>query len=388
MVITRRAPTRTAQPARQTGGYRGAEGRKMMELEEERAKARKEAAALNSHMPFRFFCPEGGEPRQFVIIDEEPDFFRHEHCLKDKRSGKWNIFCECLGENANCPVCKVAERPSYFGMFLTIIDLESYINKDNVEVPWSKKLLMVKTQQQKKFTRLHSQHGSLRGMIIEVTRDSQKDSSIGNDIQFIDFMDEDELLTYETVYIDSNKKSHDIIGHEVFDYDELFPRPTEQQLRALVGGKAEPGSREDDDAALGRRSPRRGSGDDWEDKEPAPTRRISTRTASARADRIPPEDNPEEGGEDAGEEAPAPRRAPRSSAPATRQAPATRARRAAPVEDADADVEGDAEPEQEEAQPRRPARNTTRAARPDPEEEAPQRQSAASLADKRRALRR
>ena len=367
------AASRTAAPAT-SSGYHGAEGRRKMQEEEERSLARKEAASMNASMPFRFFCPIG-ETREVVVIDAEPMFFRYEHNLKDARSNRWSIFCACVNESANCPVCKVSERPSYFAMYLTVIDLTPYESEKHGTVEWSKKLLVVKSAQQKKITRLWERHQTLRGMILSMTRDGEKDASIGNDIEFVEFMEEEELATYETVYEyekDGKKVTKDILGHEVFDYDDLFPMPTEQQLRAIVGGKPEAGSREEGNSVVGRRGAR---GDDW-DEAPAARTRPARRGAA------------EEPGAEEPDDAPPPRRGAvpaRGAAPARAAAPA--GRRAAPVQDED-----EAEDPPQRA-PRRaaapaaaaPARRMTRAA-PEPDDEpAP---SATSLVDRRRALRR
>ncbi len=398
------ARTRTAAAApKQSSGYRGAEGRARMAVEEERAQARKEAATQNANMPFRFFCPVG-ETREVVVIDDAPDWFRYEHNLKNNRSGKWDIFCACIAEHANCPVDKVAERPAYYALYLTVIDLTPYVNKDDVEVPWSKKLLVVKFQQQKKFTRLFEREGTLRGMVLAMTRDGDKDASIGNDIEFVEFMSEEDLATYETTieYTKDNKKmTREVIGHEAFDYDELFPMPTEQQLRALVGGRPEPGSRDEEESA-GRTS-RRAPARDFD----APARPARSRPARGE-ETIDPDDLPDAGEE---AEAPPPRRgaaapARRAAAPAPAAAPARRTRAAAPPPEEEVYED---EPEEEAPPPRRaapavarraapapaaaPARRAAppqRAARPDPEadqEEDPPQRSGGSLAERRRALR-
>lgn len=371
--VARRSPPAAARGSAKpvSSGYHGAEGLARMEQEQERQAARKEAAQMNSNMPFRFFCPVG-ETRQIVVVDDKPDFFRHEHNLKNNRSGKWDIFCACINESTNCPVCKAAERPSYFAMYLTVIDLTPYVNKDDIEVPWSKKLLVVKSAQQKKITRLWQREGTLRGMILDMTRDGEKDASIGNDIEFVEFMEEDELATYETDYVYKDQqgveKVKPIIGHEVFDYDELFPLPTEQQLRALVGGRPEAGSRDHDEVRTPAR--RAARGDDFNDPPPA---RTASRTAPARRE-IAPEDRP-----DAGVERP------------TRAAPSARTGRVARA------VEPEAEPEEEAAEPRATARRaapparTGRVTRADPEvepEEAePPQRRGSSLAERRQQLR-
>lgn len=245
----RRTAGRSAPPAR-SSGYRGAEGFRKMQEEEAAAEARKEARAQMSHMPFRFFMAPG-DSREIVIVDEAPDFFRYEHNMQSD-SGRWDIFTACINEHANCPVCSSTNRQPYFAMYLTIIDLTPYDNKDGEEIPWSKKLLVVKAAQQKKIARLYERHGTMRGMILQMTRDSDKDSNIGNDIEFVDFMPEDELAEYVTEFTDKDNKVHEVIGNEVYDYDDLFPEPTEEQLIAISGGRASAGSRGSDRRELGR----------------------------------------------------------------------------------------------------------------------------------------
>ena len=172
-----RAPVPTA-----TSGYHGEEGRRRMAEEQEKQEARKEAQASMSGMPFRFFTPVG-ETREIVVVDEAPNFFRHEHNLKDS-SGRWSIYTSCIEDHANCPVCASnPDKPAYFAMYLTVIDLTPYVNKDNIEVPWSKKLMVVKSTQQKKIMRLYERTGNLRGMVLSMTRDGEKDAAIGNDIE-------------------------------------------------------------------------------------------------------------------------------------------------------------------------------------------------------------
>lgn len=392
------APAARRLPARPSGssGYSGAAGLAKMQEEEARNEAAKEASSQMQGMPFRFFCPIG-ESREIVVVDDKPDWFRYEHNLKNPRSGKYDIFTACINEACECPVCKGTDRPSYFAMYLSIIDLTGYVNRNNEEVPWSKKLLVVKSTQQKKIMRLYERHGTLRGMILQMTRDGEKDAAIGNDIEFVEFMSEEDMATYETVYEDQNGKSHEVVGHEAFIYDDLFPMPSEEQLRAIVGGRSEPGSRDSDSREL------RGGGggrsrDGWDDRGAAPARaavRPSRGAPAPAATRrpvrgapLPPDDGdyPEPEGE---AEAPAPRAAVRRAAPAPapaavrRAAPAPAARAAAPVRRAAAPAAEEAY--DEPADP--PQRSRAAPSRAAPAA-APAPQSAGSLADRRRALRR
>lgn len=389
--VTRRVTPRTRNERPASSGYRGEEGLRRAREEEQAALARREAAKLNSSMPFRFYCPVG-ESREIVVIDDnlQDVFFRFEHNLKNRRSGKWDIYCACIQENANCPVCREAERPAYFAMFLTVIDLTPYENKDGVEVQWSKKLLCVKTAQQKKITRLAERHGTLRGMVLQMTRDGEKDASIGNDIEYIEHLSEEELLEYETEYeyedAQGKKQVKQIIGHEPFDYDELFPMPTEQQLRAIVGGSPEPGSREEERSIRGRS--RQGTGDGWDDD--APKSRIR-RVPRGRSDAIDPEDDPSTGVEPE-EASPRTRARPAGRDTATR-APARTSRRE-PEEEADDPPQRSRPVARGSTRAEPPSRGTAtrRSARPDPEAEPEEPEEdtrgAASLAERRRQLRR
>jgi hypothetical protein len=74
-----------------------------MQRAQEEAAALEEARKQLSGSPFRFFTPPG-ESREVIVIDSwlEECFFRHEHTLKNPRSGKWDIHCACIREHANC----------------------------------------------------------------------------------------------------------------------------------------------------------------------------------------------------------------------------------------------------------------------------------------------
>lgn len=263
-----------APPKRKsTAFYRGDAGREKAEEELARQKARQEARKEQGNQPFRFRVPVGGTT-QYVILDDAPDFFRFEHNLKNPQTGFWDTFTGCVKEWDNCPVCAVAERESYYAMYLTVLDFTEFKTKDGQKHEFSRKLLVIKPAQQKKFQRAFSKAEkdgrTLRGTIVEVTRDGEKDSAIGNDIEFIDVMDEDELTTYVRSWKDKEGKKHTEKCYEPYDYEQLFQEPDTEQLRALVGAAPAPGSRAHEDRELGRRSSsRRGRDEDDEDYEPA-----------------------------------------------------------------------------------------------------------------------
>lgn len=345
--------------------------------------AQKEARKNTPLMPFRFYTPVG-ETKEIVIVDDAPSFMRHEHCMQDRRTKRWDVFVPCIDEHANCPACNASTRPSYFAMFFTIIDLTPYVNSDGEEIAFSKKLMVVKTAQQKKIMRYYEREGTLRGMVLEMTRDGDKDASIG-DPEFLEFMSEDDLQSYVYDYTDKEGVVHEVLCDEPYDYDALFPEMSEDTLAALVGGGHSTGSRSNDDRALGRGRGRAaqdnydddqgGDGGAWaggggrrvasrrgpaaqepaQDVEyaeqpargrrapaaapaaPARSARPVARRAAPAAEVIDPDDNPEAGaegdapwqeGEEAEVAAPARRSAPRRAAPAAAPEPAAAAPRA------------------------------------------------------------
>lgn len=354
---------------------RGAAALRRMQDEQVAQEARKEARKATQGQPFRFFCPIG-ETRQIIVVDELPDFVRKEHATYNKVSKHWDTFVPCIDEHDNCPVCDAAERPSYFALYLTVIDLTPYINKDDEEVPFSKKLLVVKPTQQKKIVRLYEKHKTLRGMILDMTRDNDKDATIGGDIEFVDFVDEEELQSYIYDYKDKENKVHEVDCSVPFEYEEIMPDMTAQQLRAIVGGRPAPGNRASADRDLQ---------DDWE--EP-PQRRASSRRGAAADDDVP----------EPAARRPAPRRAAapepeaeeeqeEAAPPARRAAPAGRRRAAEPEPEAgEPPFEPDEQEEEAAPAPARRAAPARRTAAEDPPQR-PARDSSA-VAQRRASLRR
>ena len=344
MATRTRSPARSGEgrnaPAPVKSSYRGADGMRKMEEEQARQEADREARKAKGHTPFRFWTPTGST-RQLIIIDDAPAFFRYEHALKDRKSGRFDNFLPCINDDANCPVCSVSEKPSYFAMYLTVIDLEPYEDRDGNWIEWSKKLLVVKPMQQKKIARLYEREGTLRGMVLDMTRDSDKDAAIGGDIEFVGWADEDELHDYYATYEDKDGKKHEILGDEVFDYEALFPDMTEKQLATIAGVDLSDsvGNRRGDNRSIGR-----GSRDD------APSR--GGRTASRGGRR-------EAAADDGGDAPQRPARSRRGDTADDEQRP-TRGRRTAPQDDAGDDQNDDQQDDGGDA-PRRPARGTRQA---------------------------
>lgn len=343
--------------------FRGEEGMRRTEDELARQKEKAAERKAQSNMPFRFFVMPG-ETKQVIVVDDKPDFFMYEHSLKDDNGKYGRKFCGCVKETANCPVCEATNRESYYAMFLTVIDLTPFKTRDGAEVEFSRKLLVVKPAQQKKFQRFYNKEGSLRGALFDMTRDGDKDSAIGNDIEFVEFVPDEELESYVRSWKDKDGKKHNDTCHEPYDYEALFEEPDEAKLRALVGGRPAPGSRESDDRELGGRASRPARGrskeedDDW---VAADDQRSYGRAGKGR-------------GKDEAEDAEEPEAAPaRSRARAAPPARTERAERAAPRTARRGRSEEDEEATDDDgppfdADPPRSSR-TTRAARAAPEDE-------------------
>lgn len=351
--------------------YRGSAGREKAEEELARSKAKADARKEAGAQPFRFKVGVG-ENTSFVVVDDEPEFYRFEHNLKDPATQRWNIFTGCVKEWDNCPVCQTKDvRESYYALYLTVIDFTPFTTRDGTKVEYSRKLLVVKPGQQKKFHRAFAKAQkdgrTLRGAIFTTTRDGDKDSSIGNDIELDEFMEEDELLEYVRTWKDKEGKKHTENCSEPYDYEKMFAEPDTESLRAIVGAAPAPGSRAHEEKELGSRRPRpRASEEDDEDEnwqKPTRSNRMAGKRAAAEEDE---------------EEAPAPRKRGRAAVEDDEdEAPPPRKRgRAAPEEDEEEAPtprkRGRAapEPEDDDEDAAPPPRKRGRAA-PEPEEDEP-----------------
>jgi len=354
--------------ARKAAFYRGPEGRERADREREQAAARNEARKNQQDAPFRFYC-KVGETKQFIICDDAPDFFRYEHNLKNPQTGKWDTFTGCVKEFDHCAACEVTGKESYYAMYFTIIDLTPYETRDGKTVDFSRKLLVVKPAQQKKFQRMYdkaeAKGNTLRGALIEVTRDSDKDASIGNEIELLEYIEEDDMEAYTRTWKDREGKKHTEVSHEVLDYEAIFGEPDAEQIRALVGGEPVPGSRAHERSALGRSAvSRKGAGrntDDDDDDEDgadddadwdAPDRSATMKAKKPSRGRGGSDDDSEDD-----DDAPAPRKAAVGRSGVKAKPAPTKPRRAKVEEDESED--DDADGEEDAPAPRRRAGSST-----------------------------
>lgn len=263
---------------------RGDKGRRLSEQESAKSSMKKSGGNL-----WRFWVP-AGETKQFIILDEKPDVYMYEHNLKDPKTGNWSLNLGCVKETHNCPLCEEYEE-SYFGLFMTVIELLDEEDKYGNE--FARRLMVVKPKQHKIFQRMYDRlsadGGSLRGALVETVRDTKKDPRIGNDVNYIETLEEEQLEEFVRYYEDrdGNEKEEDC--SQPFDYDEIFPVVTVEQLRAYAGGggdsigSMEDAERELDGEYLDEGEDDRAYGDDESDEESEGRSRPRSKRRGAKA---------------------------------------------------------------------------------------------------------
>lgn len=233
--------------------HRGNEGRKRVETELKRSEARR-----NSSNIYRFRLKDG-ETKQITILDD-PQFFLYEHTMQDPKTKKWGMVLTCIQDIDNCPICEQVGNSTYV-MYLSVINHTGFERSNGEWVPFTRELMVVKPQQQKKFLKKMEQYGTLRGCIVDVSRTGgAKSPAIGDDFDFSGTRSEDELMEdFWNVWEDREGKTHEDNLGEPIKYEEVIEVHSREYLEALVGAEPTPGS--------DREASRQQANDDWEDEE-------------------------------------------------------------------------------------------------------------------------
>lgn len=224
---------KTSKKTSSSGSDRGFVGRTSSGFKHARVlnKERREQAK-KPLMPFRFYL-KVDETANLIIVDEGEPFFMHEHQWQGP-TGKWDQFEVCIQDKSLCPLCRIHNREGTYVMMLTVIDKRPYVNKAGKKINFNKKLLPVKPMMIPKFERLYKEHGTFRGMSVEMVRDSEKGTNIGDGITFKKMLSEKALAKYGDATIAA-------------DYETFFPMKTEQQLQDMYGGTSPAGSEDVED---------------------------------------------------------------------------------------------------------------------------------------------
>jgi hypothetical protein len=164
--------------------------------------------------------------------------FLREHQLQI--NGSWLNFYTCISDigEEECPLCEAGFKYSYVCVF-SIIDLSKYKDKRGNMVTARKKLLVLKsTARSKVLKRKERLENDLTGCVFEVTRFNNKESSTGEDFEFLKRVSLEEAKEL----CPAGEKPDEFI--KPYNYIEiLHPKPIEE-LRRLAGVAPPVGSEE------------------------------------------------------------------------------------------------------------------------------------------------
>ncbi len=226
--------------------HRGQDAVSRQEEEVRRAQERRE----KGFAPYRYRLPANTRG-DIIILDNDLGPCFYEHAIPGPGNDWSKTKNElCPKEYDACPLCASREE-SYWAMFMSVMDLRGYeAKKTGVWVPHSRKLLVVKTSQQPAFMRLRERapDGNMRGMQLLMVRDSASSANIGTP-ELVTCHDEATLLQ-EFSHPEVKAQDGRVIkpaNSDVYpyDYDQLFRRPTGEDLRRRWGGVAPAGSQQE-----------------------------------------------------------------------------------------------------------------------------------------------
>lgn len=187
--------------------------------------------------PFSFWLKPGTEA-EVIILDKGEPFFVSMHKIKDSR-GKF-VDEVCIADTGEfCPLCESTGREGSYTMVLTVLDRRPYTTKAGKTIKLSKKLMMVKGRNIPKFKRQYEGKAkeNFRGIKLLCRRDGDKESAMGEDIEFRGRVSEDFLSKFKE-------------NAEVANYEKIFAIPTADELRKrynLTKGKVAGSADFDDD---------------------------------------------------------------------------------------------------------------------------------------------
>ena len=235
---------------------------------------RQEDRRNRRNLPWRLWVPwQGSEEdrtRDVVIldssIDECPVFY--EHALPDPNNdGKRTDFQLCIKEQEHCPLCE-RHGDSHYVQMLSVIEVfkQPVTTRDGRTISHSKRLLPLKWSSQPWFRTMcrDTMKGNMRGTYVILTRENNERSpSIGTPRHFDEDVEMgDGSIVKRIVRYDEDQIIQSFGHPEVrnqqgqlvkqansdcypYDYEDLFPTPTAEELRRRYGGIVPAGSREE-----------------------------------------------------------------------------------------------------------------------------------------------
>lgn len=156
--------------------------------------AKKKATPPPKPPVYRFRIPDRSESSVIILdasFDEAVGLYEHNIQGKD---GRWGNIMGCT--RRNCSICR-EHGESYYVIFLTILDLRSYVKRTGETVPSTKMLLPIKLddlpQFQAIFLAAMKEAETLRGAYLTVKRESLFQPMIW---RFVEVLDEKTLVKY------------------------------------------------------------------------------------------------------------------------------------------------------------------------------------------------
>lgn len=198
-------------------------------------------------VPSRFRC-KPNETKRIVVIDEKFTFGVTEHSLQGP-DGKWTTE-RCIAAWDSCPLCGKDNVNTADAVLLTVLDLTPWETKDGQTVEYSKRVLAVKKGDLAAFTGLMGVHGSLRGLVLDMTRgDSPKETAIGKPT-FVQKLTDDDLVEMFGHPAKMSEKGTVIVPEndsvQPWNYDKYFTVPSRMDLARKYNIGPRPGSVEEE----------------------------------------------------------------------------------------------------------------------------------------------
>ena len=174
-----------------------------------------------------------GESAEVIILDDKPPVFVSLHKVKNSKG--WWVDEVCIADTGrSCPLCESLGKEGSFTMVLTCLDRRPYTVKKGPNagktIRVSKKLLHVKGRNLPKFQRLYKgkAKGNFRGIKLTTHRGGDKESSMGEDLEFGARVSEDLLKKFGENSVPA-------------DYAKIYTIPSPEDLKKRykigAGGK-------------------------------------------------------------------------------------------------------------------------------------------------------
>jgi hypothetical protein len=174
-----------AKPKKPVGaGIRGTEGfaaaKQQRQKQQEEYERKKEKP-----YPFRITAADirsGKSEVDLLYLDTDPYFVRL-HTVKLGENRFDDEVC-LVDKGVNCPLCRKTGKEGSYVMVLTALDKRPYRDRQGQLVQVSKKLVYVKGRNMEKFERQYKKFGTFRGLVCTHRRSTDKEASIGEDLEF------------------------------------------------------------------------------------------------------------------------------------------------------------------------------------------------------------